>query len=273
MLLVLLGSVLLTAPGGGLLPGAAHFKKGVGGGGNCGDLDKGGLDTVTWWYDWGHDANGFAQCNGTSPLYAEYVPMIWGKWATSNVTATVADIRKLGKVRYLFGFNEPDHSGSWEDPVDAAKRWPNMERIADALNVTLISPCVSNYQSGLWWLDTFRAAFKNATGRSPRMEHMCLHAYTSDAKSVMNTLEAMNRTYNRPIWVNEFACPPYKGCTSPNQLKFMKAILPLLEESPLVYRYAWFDQTNFIVSLYYMTEYFINLMRNVMNIYKFLVLL
>ena len=31
-------------------PGDPHFKKGIGGGGDCGDLDEGGLSTVTWWY-------------------------------------------------------------------------------------------------------------------------------------------------------------------------------------------------------------------------------
>ena len=31
-------------------PGAPNFKKGVGGGGDCGDLDAPhGLDTVSWW--------------------------------------------------------------------------------------------------------------------------------------------------------------------------------------------------------------------------------
>lgn len=45
--------------------------------------------------------------------------------------------------------------------------------VADALNLTVISPCVSNYDSGLWWLNQFREAFRNTTGREPRMDHMC----------------------------------------------------------------------------------------------------
>jgi hypothetical protein len=67
-----------------------YFKKGIGGGGECGDLDEGagGLLTPTWWYDWGHDGNGFKKCNGSSPatpispVHQEYVPMIWGKWVS-----------------------------------------------------------------------------------------------------------------------------------------------------------------------------------------------
>jgi hypothetical protein len=224
-----------------LQPTDPAFKKGVGGGGDCGDLDDGagGLN-VSWWYDWGHDRKGFAQCNGTSPQRAEYVPMVWGKWALKNATALEADLRAHAPgARFVFGFNEPDHSGSYTKPTDAAARWPAMEAAAAALRLTLVSPCVSNYASGDWWLKTFRAAFVNASGREPRMDHMCVHAYGT-AKAMMNEVDALYRDYRRPIWVNEFACPPYKGCTAPHQLEMMKQALPLLEASPYVFRYAWY---------------------------------
>ena len=84
--------------------------------------------------------------------------------------------------------------------------------------------------------------FRNSTGREPRMDHMCLHCYNNDAKSMMRSINAMARDYKRPIWINEFACPPYKNCTSPHQMAFMQEALPLLEASPDVYRYAWFVQ-------------------------------
>ena len=152
-----------------LQPGAPHFKKGSGGGGLCGDLDPGpgGLGNVTWWYDWGHSRNGFRTCNGSSPKSAEYTPMIWGKWALGNATAAIADLRaNAPDARYIFGFNEPDHSGSYLKPQDGAARWAAMEYIADTLNLTLVAPCVSNYDSGNWWLATFSEAFRNATGRT-----------------------------------------------------------------------------------------------------------
>ena len=127
-------------------------------------------------YDWGHTAKGFAACNGTSPKHAEYIPMIWGKWG--EWTQQEADIRAHApNARFLFSYNEPDHSGSsYLSPADAADRWENMERLAWSLNVTLVGPCVSNYNSGEWWLHTFSQGFANITGRQPRMDHMCLHA-------------------------------------------------------------------------------------------------
>eukprot|EP00035_Acanthoeca_spectabilis_P014581 m.280991 g.280991 ORF g.280991 m.280991 type:complete len:284 (+) comp16171_c0_seq2:2950-3801(+) len=214
-----------------------YFKKGSGGGGYCGDLDDGpgGLHTPTWWYDWGHTAEGFAQCNGTSPVHAEYVPMIWGKWALANSTNLIEVLReKAPHAQYVFGFNEPDHSGSYLKPQDAAGRWGSMETVADTLNLTLISPCVSNYASGAWWLTTFRSSFKNITGREPRMDHMCLHQYTYSSVDLNDTINTMYRAYQRPIWINEFACPPYQNCTASHQLQFMKSALPVLEQSPYV---------------------------------------
>ena len=75
---------------------------------------------MSWWYDWGHVQNGFKECNGTSPRTAAYVPMIWGKWALANVTSVIADLRNhTPNAKYIFGFNEPDHSGSWLKPEDA----------------------------------------------------------------------------------------------------------------------------------------------------------
>ena len=143
-------------------------------------------------------------------------------------------------ARFIFGFNEPDHSGSYLKPQDAAARWLAMEKVALALNLTLVSPCVSNYESGLWWLNVFRGAFRNITGREPRMDHMCLHQYVHSASKMMSTIHAMFRDYNRPIWLNEFACPPYQNCTAQHQLQFMQAALPLLEACPYIYRYAWY---------------------------------
>ena len=72
------------------------------------------------------------------------------------------------------------------------------------------------------------------------MDHMCLHQYVHSASKMMSTIHAMFRDYSRPIWLNEFACPPYQNCTAEHQLQFMKAALPLLEASPYVYRYAWY---------------------------------
>ena len=123
------------------------FKKGVGGGGMCGDLEPpAGLSSVSWFYDWGHSRKAYSNCTTNQRKDLEYVPMIWGKWALSNATNVIRELTELTRVspiRSIFGFNEPDHSGSYLKPQDAAERWPAMEHVAESLNLTLISPCVS----------------------------------------------------------------------------------------------------------------------------------
>jgi hypothetical protein len=176
-------------------------------------------------------------------------------------------------ARYIFSFNEPDHSGSsWLPPAEAAVRWPNMVELARAFNLTLVAPCVANYAAGQWWLQTWNEGCKNATGKPCAFDHMCLHTYfnVSEVGSLFSSLERMHADYGRPIWVsagalrrpprappralfyepppttpppqlNEFACPPYKHCSATDQLTFAKLVVPRLESLEYLFRYAWFE--------------------------------
>jgi hypothetical protein len=128
-------------------------------------------------------------------------------------------------------------------PQDGAARWEHMEELADKFNLTIVGPCVSNFESGEWWLSQFRESFRNNTGREPRMDHMCLHTYfePNEVNKMFGNIERMYKDYNKPIWINEFACPPYKSCTAADELKFAKLAVPRLEAADYVFRYAWFQ--------------------------------
>lgn len=133
------------------------------------------------------------------------VPMIWGEWALGNTSALIDTLRENAPdSRFIFGFNEPDHSGSYLKPEVAAERWPGMETVADALNLTLVSPCVSNFASGKWWLNTFIKAFADKMQRKPRMDMMCVHVYTPDSAN-------LNRTINEGycFFLFKSRLPPY----------------------------------------------------------------
>ena len=56
----------------------------------CGSFSSPHLNT----FSWGHTAQGFVQCNGTSPVHAEYVPMIWGKYSLKNATQLIEVLRQ-----------------------------------------------------------------------------------------------------------------------------------------------------------------------------------
>ena len=160
------------------------FKKGVAYyGGNCADLSPSGLGNVSWFYDWGHDQVSFSDkrnvanvsCQGYTVGGAEYVPQIWSKYALANISNINATF--LRGARFVLGYNEPDHSGSYLKPKDGADRWIHMEALADEFNLTLVAPCVSNYASGQWWLSEFNKECNATFGRPCRYDHMCVHTY------------------------------------------------------------------------------------------------
>lgn len=72
---------------------------------------------------------------------------------------------------------------------------------------------------------------------------MCLHTYfePTEVQNLFDSLERMHSDYGKPIWLNEFACPPYKNCSASDQLVFAKEVVPWLEHTDFVYRYAWFE--------------------------------
>ena len=49
-------------------------------------------------------------------------------------------------------------------------------------------------------------------------------------------------TGGKPIWVTEFACNPWaeRACNASSHRRLMDQVVPVLEASPLVFRYAWF---------------------------------
>jgi hypothetical protein len=218
-------------------------------GGLCADFERGGLDNVSWAYDRGHDKASLSRsgcatpANGESFLSGvEYVPMVWGKFALHNVSQMNTTF--IRGARYIFSFNEPDHSGSsYLPPAEGAARWPDMVALASLFNLTLVAPCVSNFESGEWWLAAWHAACRNSTGAPCAHDHSCLHTYfePADEGALFDSLARMHAAYARPIWLNEFACPPYKQCSAAAQLAFARAVVPRLEALPYLFRYAWFE--------------------------------
>jgi hypothetical protein len=149
-------------------------------GGNFQDFSAAGLDNVRWFYDWDKDQvslsskrNGnHTSCQSKLPQGnvngVDYIPQIFSRYALANISNI--DPQYLTNATYIFGFNEPDHSGSYMKPQDGAARWEHMEELADKFNLLIVGPCISNFNSGEWWLSEFREIFKNNTGREPRMD-------------------------------------------------------------------------------------------------------
>ena len=82
---------------------------------------------------------------------------------------------------------------------------------------------------------------------SPRLLPLlcaAVHPYFCDTSQTMAALQAAHDRYKLPLWLTEFACGfGSQGSTADQHLAYMKAVVPLLEASPLVDRYYWMQSS------------------------------
>ncbi len=194
---------------------------------------------ASWHYSWG------AELNNLEPESVEFVPMIWGAWSDTAAVQQKLDnilaLKNQGKVKYLLGFNEPDHTDQANMSVESALAyWPKLE----AIGLPLGSPAAANPTGD--WLKSFML---EAGKRNFRIDFIGVHWYGGISVSgFLARLKEIHDLYNRPIWITEFA-PADWNATSPATSKytkleiltFMKEVLPALDNLNYVQRYAWFS--------------------------------
>jgi hypothetical protein len=194
---------------------------------------------ISWWYNWGSEPE-----NDTNPNYesigVEYVPMAWNQVSDNNVQAFINRIKPGAK--YLLAFNEPNfNDGARMTPQDAVNAWKNLEKIAAAKNLEIVSasPAFNDpnnnyggYSSPIAWHDQFFLLCPTC-----KVDYIAFHTYDSSSGSVIGVTSLLKK-YNRPIWVTEFANRVIQ--TAAQKTTFMKDIITNFENDPDIYRYSWF---------------------------------
>ena len=144
-----------------------------------------------------------------------------------------------GQFSALLGFNEPDiHTQAHMSPWHAAAVWPEVEQVARNLGVrTLVSPAMcGDIGKGTWWMGEFLKACKNC-----RVDAVAIHSYWCTLDGVKNLVEHYKR-FGKKIWLTEFACAdPNFDVSMQGQVRFMKEVVPWLEEEDVIEKYAWFS--------------------------------
>jgi hypothetical protein len=218
---------------------------------SCHDAKTLNLDH-NWAYNWGTDPDGSKYLNlpaCTQPQVHEFVPMIWGCWGncTDFMTPTLRNVWKNNNVQYLLGFNEPDNEGQSNlTPKQAALYWEQLDYFASTFDppLKLIGPGMTHWDikvgGSSHWLDQF---FGNLS--APLRENivaLAQHDYSGDAQGIIDRANALYEKYNRKIWLTEFAVGQAASRATNN--KFLEIILPLLESSKSIERYAWYSTRN-----------------------------
>lgn len=193
----------------------------------------------SWHYSWG------AALPAPEPEGVQFVPMIWGCWgANEKFTDRIESLRQAqqrGELTHLLGFNEPDGKKQANMTVERAiEAWPYLEKTG--LRLGSPAPVHADRE----WLQQFMAEAKK---RDYRVDFICVHWYGGpNADALVNRLKKIHQMYDKPIWITEFAVADWKAKSreqnrhSPETvLRFMKEILPRLDELDFIERYAWFS--------------------------------
>lgn len=189
---------------------------------------------VHWFYNWHHTKNPDI-AGGYLSRGFEWAPMV----RDAGFSADEANAAITSDVKFLLGFNEPNVQGNGGVDMSVEQvvaLWPQVEAIANAHGLELVSPAVTftnidGERDGPEWLDRFFELCPAC-----RVDAIAMHTYTCDAEWVADHLEPY-RKFGLPIWVTEFACISDDA----NLVRtFMEETVDLLEHDPDVARYAWF---------------------------------
>ena len=165
-------------------------------------------------------------------------------------------------VTHLLGYNEPDGyniNAVSSTPAQAAADWVHVQTLAAKFKppLVLVSPAVVSgvHNDGGYdldgvstWMDEF---FGNCTHvvakcKPSLIKYIAMHDYHGDAAALMRRIEGARARYGgRKIWLTELAILRF-GKPPPRAIMnaFLKEVLPLLDASDDVDRYAWLASRN-----------------------------
>ncbi|SDZ65417.1 Por secretion system C-terminal sorting domain-containing protein [Flavobacterium aquidurense] len=193
---------------------------------------------ISWWYNWGSLPENDTNANYES-IGVEYVPMAWGKISDAEVQAFINRIKPGAK--YLLAFNEPNfNDGARLTPQEAVSAWANVEKIAAAKNLEIVSASPAYNGPNNYGGFTDPVAWHNQFFQlcpSCKVDYIAFHTYDNTAGSVIGVTGNLKK-FNRPVWVTEFSNRVIQ--TAAEKTAFMKEVITSFENDPDIYRYSWF---------------------------------
>lgn len=218
----------------GATPHSGSPKKGLGIGAKGEWKEKLTALNCKWFYSWG------ANAPADVPAGISFAPMVCGHPGQVAKVPAIGAAAKAAGFKELLGFNEPDQAKQSNLTVEAAlDAWPKLMETG----LRLGSPgCVHPDRK---WMNAFMAGVKE---RKLRVDFVCVHSYgNNNVDALVKRLQAVNKLYDKPIWITEFAVGDWSAKTVADNhykpkavLKFMEGALRQLQKLDCVERYAWF---------------------------------
>lgn len=198
---------------------------------------------VSWYYNWGN-VPGAGLDNGVIDFTGfEFVPMTWN--ANYNADKIRQYCASHPEVKYLLGFNEPNFTKQANmTPEQAAAEWPAVQSLARELGLKIVAPALNYspnppYTNPTDWMDEFVALVGEDA-----FDYVAIHNY--GGFGVLKTLATtFHERYGKDVWVTEFCLWPNEGdpnstVTPTEQINSMVESVEWLEQTPWIFRYAWF---------------------------------
>ncbi|KAF9073614.1 glycosyl hydrolase catalytic core-domain-containing protein [Rhodocollybia butyracea] len=187
---------------------------------------------VSWYYTWSPDS--------ISSTNIDFAPMLWGNKSINDFSSTVNTTISSKNVTAVLGMNEPDQPGQSNiTPQEGAELWKVYLEPLKSQGVQLGSPAPSSAPAGKTWIQDFLTACNG----SCTVDFIALHWYDINATAFIEYLEDFHNTFQRPLWVTEWACQNYNGgpqCSYDDTVLFLNTTQSYMDSSDFVERYSYF---------------------------------
>ena len=218
---------------------------------------------LTWYYNWSVNP-----LSGASKE-TEYVPMIWGN-AKENSSGDRKkewewiQNKEWQNYRYLLMFNEPDFKDQANmTPEQAVQSWKNIQPIVENEKVDVSSPVVAiptvfyedennDYHTIGGWFGKYNELM---TEEKYNDEFTAVHFYFDyPGEWILDIFKKIHEKTGKKLWITEWGVAQWSQVQNfdwvggPDEgnwqremiTKFVKEILPILDKTDYIERYAWF---------------------------------
>jgi len=163
-------------------------------------------------------------------------PMLWGWNQVGQFQSEVSG----SSPECVMGPNEPEISGqSNMDAGSGVAIWNQYIRPLKSKGTTLISPAPTSDPAGKKWLQDFFSI----CGGDCDVDIVALHWYDVSGDALIAYLEDMHSTFNKPLWLTEFACQNFNGgaqCSEGDVWGFQAKVTGFMESTDYVLKYMPF---------------------------------
>ncbi|KAJ3778397.1 glycosyl hydrolase catalytic core-domain-containing protein [Lentinula raphanica] len=188
-------------------------------------------DKTSLIYTWSETAP-----SNAADLGFTFAPQLWGYTNKDAFASTVT----AGYAKYALFLNEPNESGQSNiDATTAAGLWQQYMEPLKAQGYQVGSAATSSNPNGKTWTQDFF----NACNGGCNPDFMAVHWYDISSDGFKSYVEDWHNTFNRTIWVTEFAYQDFNGNDQGDLgtiQGFMGDVTSWMDQQDYVEYYCWF---------------------------------